>query len=145
MPVYEMTIATPGKLKQGSCISFDPGNPQTSPGVHYCGSSTEGRKGLDWTLDGTGMKMGELANTLAYLIGDRFVVDKTGYSGTFDVHLRWTPGQGETGSTWGAASPDDVGVSVFSVLQEQLGLRLKTGKGPVEVLVVDRAERPTSN
>ncbi len=103
-------------------------------------------RGLDWTLDGVpGCGWPKLANTLSYLIGDRFVVDKTGYAGTFDVHLRWTPGSGETGATWGVASPDDVGVSVFRVVQEQLGLRLKTGKGPVEVLVVDRAERPSEN
>jgi uncharacterized protein (TIGR03435 family) len=145
LPVYEMTIATPGKLTQGSCIAFDPANPQASGGMHYCGASTEGRKGLDWTLEGTGMKMAELANTLSYLIGDRFVVDKTGYTGSFDVHLRWTPGSGETGATWAPASPDDVGISVFSVLQERLGLRLKATKGPVEVLVVDRAERPSEN
>jgi uncharacterized protein (TIGR03435 family) len=150
LPVYEMTVATPGKLKQGSCVPFDPGNLQPPPAagqqpLHYCGASSVEKKGLDWTLEGTGMKMSELANTLSYLIGDRTVVDKTGYKGTFDAHLRWTPGQGETGATWAPASPDDVGESVFTVLQEQLGLKLKAGRDPVEVLIVDHVEKPSPN
>ena len=150
LPVYEMTLATPGKLMQANCIVFDPGDPQPAPAQdqqppRYCGASSEGRKGLDWTLDGAGMKMAELANTLSFLIGGRTVVDKTGYRGTFDAHLRWTPGQGEVGAGNVPASPDDVSESIFTVLQEQLGLKLKTGKDQVKVLVVDNAERPSAN
>ena len=121
---------------------LDPENPQAA--LHYCGASTEGRKGLDWTLEGTGMKMSELADTLSCLIGNFTVVDRTGYTGTFDAHLRWTPGMGEVGAN-GPASPDDVNESIFTVLQEQLGLKLKAGRGPVEVLVIDHAERPSAN
>ena len=143
LPVYELTVATPGKLKQGNCVVFDPERPAAS--TNYCGASSEGRKGVDWTLDGNGMKMSELADTLSNLIGGRPVIDKTAYTGTFDVHLRWTPGQGETGARDAGVPPDDASASIFSVLQEQLGLRLKAGRGPVEVIVVDRAERPSAN
>ena len=150
LPIYEMTLENPRKLSQGRCITFDPGNPKQSSIVDgqtlpYCGASGLGRKGLDWTLDGAGIKMTQLADTLSFLIGNRTIVDKTGYMGTFDAHLRWTPGQGEVGATNAPASQDDVGESIFSVLQEQLGLKLKAGKGPVEVLVIDNAERPTEN
>ncbi len=148
LPVYELTVSKPGKLRRGSCVVFDPEQAPTPPGQpapDYCGASRVGRKGLDWTLDGRGMKISDLANTLSYLIGDRTVVDKTGYSGTFDAHLRWTPGQGETGATWATPSADDVNESVFTVIDDQLGLKLKAGKGPVEVIVIDRVERPSAN
>jgi uncharacterized protein (TIGR03435 family) len=127
---------------------FDPAGPLAAPGEQtpdYCGASRLGRKGVDWTLDGTGMKMAELAATISNLIGDRTIVDTTGYKGTFDAHLRWTPVLGEFGAGNLPASPDDVNESVFTVLEEQLGLKLKTGRGPVEVIVVDRAERPSAN
>ena len=143
LPIYEMTLANPSKLKQTTCTALDLNNVQDSV-TNYCGASREGRKGLEWTLDGTAMKMSELANTLSYLIGGRTVVDKTGYTGTFDAHLRWTPGQGEVGG--GVPSgPDDVNESVFTVLQDQLGLKLKTAKGPVEVIVIDKVTRPDPN
>jgi uncharacterized protein (TIGR03435 family) len=70
----------------------------------------------------------------------RPVVDRTGLTGFFDIQLELPPVQPAT--TDGALDP---GVSVFTVLQEQLGLRVEEGRGPVEVLVVDRLERPTEN
>ena len=60
------------------------------------------------------------------------VIDKTGLTGSFDWDLQWD--NDPTG-----ASP---GVSIFSALQEQLGLKLEPGRGPVEVLVIDRVEMP---
>ena len=53
-------------------------------------------------------------------------------------------GQGEVGANV-PPSPDDINESIFTVLQDQLGLKLKTGRGPVEVLVVDHVEKPTPN
>jgi uncharacterized protein (TIGR03435 family) len=143
MPVYELMLVNPDKLKQAPCTVFDPENP-SPPSTEYCGSSRLGRRGMDWTLNGAGMKMSELANTLSWLIGSRTIVDKTGFNGTFDAHLRWTPGQGEVGASV-PASPDDVNESIFTVLQEQLGLKLKTGRSAVEVVVVDSVERPSPN
>jgi uncharacterized protein (TIGR03435 family) len=146
LPVYELTVAKPGKLKQADCTVFDPETlpPSGQTEARYCGTSSEGRKGIDWTLNGTGMNMTDLAVALSWLIGGRTVIDKTGFTGTFDAHLRWTPGQGETGANV-PPSPDDVNESIFTVLQDQLGLRLKTGRAPVEVIVIDNAERPTPN
>ncbi len=57
LPVLEMTVANPGKLKHGDCVMYDPAGPRpTVPGagqppVRYCGGSSEGRAGLDWTLE----------------------------------------------------------------------------------------------
>jgi uncharacterized protein (TIGR03435 family) len=148
LPVYDLTVANAGKLKRGPCVTFDPDNLATQPGQpppDYCGASRLGRRGVDWTLDGTGMKMSQLADTLSFLIASRTVIDKTGFAGTFDAHLRWTPGPGEFGAGQVPASPDDAAESVFTVLQEQLGLKLRTGRGPVEVLVIDSAEKPSAN
>jgi uncharacterized protein (TIGR03435 family) len=68
-----------------------------------------------------------------------FVVDQTGLKGLFEVKLVWTPDDRPV--------PDDErGPSVFTAVQEQLGLKLESRKGPMEVLVVDHAEKtPTEN
>jgi uncharacterized protein (TIGR03435 family) len=57
----------------------------------------------------------------------------TSLAGTYDIELKWTPDA--------AAAGDDLGPSVFTAIQEQLGLRLDARKVPTEVLVIDRAER----
>lgn len=148
MPVFELVLANRSKLKQAHCTVFDP---ETMPPVapdrpppDYCGASRLGRKEQDWTLDGTGMKMPELADTLSWLIGSRTIVDQTGFQGTFDAHLRWTPGQGEFGARV-PQSADGVDESIFTVLQDQLGLKLKTGRAPVEVIVIDSVSWPSAN
>jgi len=146
LPVYELTVATPGKLKKASCTVFDPASElPPDPSARYCGASTEGRKGLDWTLEGSSMKMPELAGALSLFAGDRPVIDKTGFTETFDVHLQWTPELNQIGARDVPGSPDSSTGSIFTVIQDQLGLRLKPGRGTVEVLVVDHAERPSPN
>jgi uncharacterized protein (TIGR03435 family) len=77
---------------------------------------------------------------------DRKVLDQTGLDGNFDVQLEWQPAPGEYSGRGGADDslrPQGDGVSIFTALQEQLGLRLRATTGPVGVLVIDRAERPT--
>jgi uncharacterized protein (TIGR03435 family) len=69
------------------------------------------------------------------------VVDKTGLKGEFDVDLKWSP---EQGASSGDAS-GDASVSIFTAVQEQLGLKLQSTKGPVETIVIDHAEMPTAN
>ena len=63
------------------------------------------------------------------------VVNHTGLDGVFNFKLQWTPENAKTAE----------GVSVFTAIQEQLGLRLRSQKTPVEVLVIDHAEHPTEN
>jgi uncharacterized protein (TIGR03435 family) len=90
--------------------------------------------------------MNDLAGTLSLLIGSRPVVDTTGCTELFDVHMQWTPGPAQPGDADKPASSDDMGgESVFTVLRRQLGLELKTGIGPVEIIVVDHVEKPSAN
>ena len=82
----------------------------------------------------------------------RLVVDRTGLTGNFDIDLTWTPDQipqGPPGGLPPGAPPlppiDPNGPSIFTAVQEQLGLKLESTKGPVGVLVIDRAEQPTED
>jgi len=78
---------------------------------------------------GHSMAMGTFAGSVAHVVGYQ-VVDHTGLTGTFDIDLRWTPEDSK-----------GTGPSLFTAIQEQLGLKLEPGKAPVEVLLVDHAER----
>jgi uncharacterized protein (TIGR03435 family) len=72
----------------------------------------------------------------------RTVIDKTGLPGLYDIKLQWTPELEQAGAAL-AVSDDPSRPSIFTALQEQLGLKLESSKGPVEVLVVDSAQIPT--
>jgi uncharacterized protein (TIGR03435 family) len=79
------------------------------------------------------------------------VEDKTGLTGKYNITLNWSPGLG-TGSTTinGIVTPpptaDDNGApSIFTALEEQLGLKLQRGTGTVDAVVVDHVERPVSD
>jgi uncharacterized protein (TIGR03435 family) len=77
-------------------------------------------------------------------IAGRSIIDKTGLTGTFDVELTWTPDP-TAGNAPGAAPPANDGPSLFTAMQEQLGLKLDAQRGPVEVMVIDSAERPVED
>jgi uncharacterized protein (TIGR03435 family) len=80
----------------------------------------------------------------AYLLGrqlDRPLIDRTNLQGLYDVKLKWTR---ETPSTANAPLPSDP-PSLFTAIEEQLGLRLQGGRGPIEVLVIDSVEKPAEN
>jgi len=91
-----------------------------------------------------GQPMSELTAILSRIV-QRVVVDQTGLTGRFDFELKWNPDQVPQNRP-GADSlpaPDVNSTSIFTALQEQLGLRLESAKNPVAVLVVDHVERPT--
>jgi uncharacterized protein (TIGR03435 family) len=76
----------------------------------------------------------------------REAVDRTGLVGIFDIDLRWMPDEQQLGPSPETAPPVDPDApSIFTAVQEQLGLKLESTKGPVDVLVVDHIERPTPN
>lgn len=85
----------------------------------------------------TGQKidMAGLADALA-MDSDRTIVDRTGLAGQFDVTLKWNPD---------ATDSDPAAVSLFTAIQEQLGLKLEATKAPVEVLVIDSVQKATEN
>lgn len=76
---------------------------------------------------------------------NRVIVDRTGLDGRYDVDLKWTPDSPPQGRGAGEPSPDPNAVSIFTALQEQLGLRLNSTRETVDVLVIDTLERPTEN
>ena len=95
----------------------------------------------------TGARVSDLLNILTNVVG-RQVVEKTGLSGPFDVNLTWTPDpvmQPRAPGVPAVAPVQPDGPSIFTALEEQLGLRLVSGRGPVEMLVVERLERPSSD
>jgi uncharacterized protein (TIGR03435 family) len=80
----------------------------------------------------------------------RPVVDKTGLKGLYDIKLQWSPELGLGFVKSGGPDPDPPpadtsGPSIFTAVQEQLGLRLDSAKGPVEILVIDSVQKPTEN
>jgi uncharacterized protein (TIGR03435 family) len=99
-----------------------------------------------------GANMAGVAQMLAQQLG-RPVTDKTGIEGKFDVEMHWTPEPGQGGGPFGGgppppdavASSDTSGPSLFTAVQEQLGLKLESQKGPVEMLVIDSVSKPTEN
>ncbi|MCU1238831.1 MAG: hypothetical protein JWP63_6798 [Candidatus Solibacter sp.] len=87
-------------------------------------------------MQGLAMNMASVANMLSARLG-RLVVDQTGLKGNYDFDLEYVPDGGP---------PDADGVTLFSAVQSQLGLKLEAGKGPVELIVVDHVEKiPTEN
>lgn len=84
-----------------------------------------------------------LAEQLSKVVG-RDVVDNTGIAGRYDLKLQWTPDDSEASAPGGSAD-DASGPSIFTALEEQLGLELKSAKGPVPVLVIDHVEIPSAN
>jgi uncharacterized protein (TIGR03435 family) len=89
-------------------------------------------------LTGLQVSTAMLATVLADQVG-RVVVDETGLDGVFDFELDWAPENAQQ-------SPDSsLGSSLFTAIREQLGLRLESTRGPIDVLVIDHVERPTEN
>jgi len=100
----------------------------------------------------TGAPIASILGTVSRELGGPIVLDQTGLKGEYDFTLKWTPGAGLPTSTpiSGQASdtapiPDLSGTSIFTALQEQLGLKLETKKAPVDVLVIVHVERPSEN
>jgi uncharacterized protein (TIGR03435 family) len=130
-PVYELVVA-----KGGPKMQEDTTSPRQRIGV------TGGGK-----IMAEKSSTAALAGLLGGIVTGRPVVDKTGLASTYKFTLQWTPAVGERGllPSPDAAPLDPNGPSLFSALQEQLGLRLQSAKGPVDSLVIEKAEKPTEN
>lgn len=93
---------------------------------------------------GSGVTLGQLSAVLTPLL-QRVVLDRTGLSGRFDVDLALTSEQLRRPDAPGGSDASLDSPSIFTTLQEQLGLKLESTKGPVEVVLIDVAEHPTEN
>jgi uncharacterized protein (TIGR03435 family) len=100
---------------------------------------------------GRKVAMPELTKTLATSLG-RPVIDKTGFTGTFDMLLDFTPDLARAGLPNPAGDPngaapaaEPANPSIFIAIQERLGLKLDSTKGPVEVMVIDGVRKPSGN
>jgi uncharacterized protein (TIGR03435 family) len=146
LPVYELVpakgglkiteVPAPPERKPGDPLMIlPPGNP-LPPGSLMTTSDSNGLR----VLRGRAIKMQVLARTIGNEIGDRPILDHTGFTGYFDITgLTWAP-LGDAGATSESDAP-----ALTSALKENLGLRLVPAKDAIEVLVIDRIERPTPN
>lgn len=139
--------------KESSCIVAGIDHPPPAgTGIPVCGRPKIHSGPSIVTVDIPGATIGNLCTQLG-IVMDGEVIDKTGIDGRFDIQLEVTPAAlqrqsvaGRTAEQQGQPPVDDAdaGPSISTALQ-QLGLKLQTGRGPVQVLVVDRIERPTDN
>jgi uncharacterized protein (TIGR03435 family) len=91
------------------------------------------------------MTMGQFAAALSGAVRQP-VVDRTALGGFFDLDIDYTPGTTDPALPGTPATTLDPNVpSIFTALQEQLGLKLESTKGPVDVLVIDHVEKPTAD
>ena len=118
--VVEKNQESGGKLKTKAKGEDTAMNTHTGPGKSQ--------------LVGTAVSMGALAGYVGNHLG-RIVVDKTGLSESYDFTLEWAPDE----------KPDSAVPSLVTALREQLGLRLQPQKSPVEVMVIDRLQKPSEN
>ena len=151
LPMFALVVA-----KKGSKIE------EAKPGDTY----PNGMKDLDGNghgdvmsirrgqLIGQGIAISNLVEMLSQLGLGLVIVDKTGLTAKYDFTLQWTPDQGtsrfkgtEGEMQPGGSSPlaDSLGPSLFTAMEEQLGLKLERQKGPVDVIVIDHVEKPSEN
>jgi bla regulator protein blaR1 len=164
LPVYALVLANKdGKLgpelketKEGSCTPFDPSKPPPPPGRDPGKPPPMGCGGMFMGPDRLGamsITIDRMTPMLSRMLG-RTVIDKTGLTGKYDIQLRFTPDQAQLQlmAPPGGVPPnmpqpqfDPNGPSIFTALQEQLGLKLESQKGPVDILVIDSVEKPSEN
>jgi uncharacterized protein (TIGR03435 family) len=148
LPVYTMTLAKGGlkilATREGSCIPLDL-NHADQPSPNFCGRMTGKANGMHITDDAYGMSMAEIASRFLANRLDRPVIDKTGLAGLFDAHLEFARDNAVTTPINPGAPADTEAPSIFTAVQDQLGLKLSADKGPVEVLVIDHVEKPSEN
>jgi uncharacterized protein (TIGR03435 family) len=132
LPVYALVIGKNG-------MRMTEIQPAIGPNGMKLGGGREVGRGL---IRSMGQPMKPLVNALTTELG-RPVVDRTGLTGYYTFTLRWTSDEGNP--TAGDPPKDTSAPSIFTAVQEQLGLKLEPKKAPVQVLVIDHLERPSAN
>jgi uncharacterized protein (TIGR03435 family) len=150
LPIYNLVLArSDGKLGPKLKVSTSDcgpgragGPPPTPPAAGErmrCGMQIG--PGL---VSGGGVPIGQLLTMLSMNV-QRTVIDKTGLTERYDIDFSWTPEQMPARDPNSTATPDMTGASLFTALQEQLGLKLESARGPVDVIIIDSIEHPTED
>jgi len=159
VPAYAVTVAKGGlklhRFQDGSCIPLDlkifeqfppPPVPELPPGQKYCGG-TDPKDGSRWigalttstgpntTVEARAMSIDDFIKVSLASLLDRPLVNKTGITGLYDFHMEFAPED----------STEPAGPSIFTALQQQLGLKLEPAKAPADFLVIDQVQRPSPN
>jgi uncharacterized protein (TIGR03435 family) len=138
LPVYAMVV-----LKTGVKITVSAGDPDAFPGIGFVqGPGVLSLVGRNTGLDG-------VANGLQSNILDKPVVNQTGLTGRYDFTLRFTPDPTQV-ANFGALAPAnaadlDAPPDIFTAFQQQLGLKLQSTRAAVDVMVIEKIERPSLN
>jgi uncharacterized protein (TIGR03435 family) len=140
-PVYALVLAREDgrlgpQLKRSPLPCAPPGVPGVAGQSVSCGANTS-VSGGGGTISVTGMAMDNIAATLANYALDRVVINRTGLDGAFDFELRFASPQ-----PGGAPRADDP-PSIFTAVQDQLGLKLENARGPVPFVIIDSVQPPT--
>ena len=155
LPVYSLVIGKGGsKLKEAKPGDTYPNSPQLPGGRGGRGTVMFGGRGGAQTLTAQAVPVSTLVRMLSGNLG-RPVLDKTGLTGVYDYTLQFAPDQTQGPSFGGpdgglrggdaGAPPESTAPSIFTAVQEQLGLKLESGKGPVELIVIERIEKASDN
>jgi uncharacterized protein (TIGR03435 family) len=155
LPIFELVLARQdGKLGpqlrpaavdcQAQAAAAKGGTPPASSGPPGRGSCFMNMNPVSITGGGVTLEM--LADLLSGPATQRLVIDRTGLTGNWDLEVKYTPDQSQVPP--GVELPPSIdrnGPSLFTALEEQLGLKLRPARGPVEVLVIDSVQQPTPN
>jgi len=147
LPVFALIIAKNGpKFQEAKPGDTYPDGIKDMHGKGH-GNVMRMRRGQ---LIGQGVHIADLVQMLSQLQLGRIVLDQTGLTGKYDFNLQWTPDMDQAPrealpGADNASGPASSGPSVFTAIQEQLGLKLESRKAPVEVLVIDHVEKPSEN
>lgn len=137
LPIYTLTVAKGGPKLKESTLSPD-ASPEGPPPLIFVLSPTMAR------LPARYATLAEFASVLQRSPLDRPVVDRTGLSGRYDFDLEFSPDERLWGGTVTLPEKSDR-PDLFRAIQEQLGLRLESTRGPVDALIIDQIERPSEN
>jgi uncharacterized protein (TIGR03435 family) len=138
LPVYAMVV-----LKTGAKITVSAGDPNAFPGIGFGqGPGVLSLTGRNATLD-------QMVNALQSNVLDKPVVNQTGLTGRYDFALKFTPDATQI-ANFGAGAPGnatdpDAPPDIFAAFTQQLGLKLESTKAPVDVMVIEKIERPSEN
>lgn len=150
-PVFVLLLASRGlkfrPIAPGSCVTMGPDGqfpePEAGkPRLPGCGDAGYGPS----MINGNGITMAEFARLLEE-VTQRPVIDKTGLTDMYNVNIKWMADESTPGPLGGPLTANDnqPGPSLFTVLQEELGLRLEASRAAAESLVIQSAERPSEN